>query len=88
MRKIFSSLLIVLVGLNVSFAQVDRSVRPEASAARQLEFGDYEQFTLENGQNLESVRELLADTHVSPSDTGFDVTLSGFQAAVFEVKIR
>ncbi|MGW8121161.1 M16 family metallopeptidase [Roseivirga echinicomitans] len=47
MKKLF---IMALALISVStFAQVDRSVRPEPAAAREIKIGDYESFTLKNG---------------------------------------
>ena len=47
MKKLLIMAL-ALISVN-TFAQVDRSKRPEPAAAREIKIGDYESFTLKNG---------------------------------------
>ena len=47
MKKLFTLAMLVLC--TAAFAQVDRSKLPEPAPAREIEIGDYDKFTLDNG---------------------------------------
>lgn len=51
MKRIVLSTLALLLSF-ASFAQLDRSIRPEAAPAKDIEFGDYEVYKLKNGLTI------------------------------------
>jgi len=51
MKRILTSTLALLISFG-SFAQLDRSIRPEAAPAKEIEIGDYDVFTLKNGLTI------------------------------------
>ncbi len=52
MKKSFLILQLLVFAAITSFAQVDRSKRPEAGPAREPQIGDYEMFELKNGMKV------------------------------------
>jgi len=51
MKRILTSALALLISV-ASYAQLDRSVRPEPAAAKPIEFGDYDVYKLDNGLTI------------------------------------
>lgn len=51
MKRILSLTLGLLISVG-TFAQLDRSIRPQAAPAKELNFGEYEVFELENGLKI------------------------------------
>ncbi len=51
MKRILTSTLALLLSV-ATFAQVDRSIRPEAAPAKDIEFGDYDVYKLKNGLTI------------------------------------
>ncbi|QNR23126.1 insulinase family protein [Croceimicrobium hydrocarbonivorans] len=51
MKRILTSALAMLISV-ATFAQLDRSVRPEPAPAKSIEFGDYEVYKLDNGLTI------------------------------------
>lgn len=75
MKKIIYSLLIAFTASSMVFAQVDRTKPPKPLAAREINFGKVETFTLKNGLNV-----IVVENHKLPKvrvDLSLDV--NGFR---------
>lgn len=51
MKRILTSALALLISV-ATYAQIDRSIRPEPAPAKPIEFGDYEVYKLKNGLTI------------------------------------
>ena len=51
MNRIISSIFALLIS-TAAFAQLDRSVRPEPAPAKEIKFGDYKMYQLDNGLKI------------------------------------
>ncbi len=51
MKRILTSALAMLISV-ATYAQIDRSIRPEPAAAKPIEFGEYDVFKLKNGLTI------------------------------------
>lgn len=62
MKHIFLFLLMLGGAMSVNAQNLDRSVRPEPGPAREVQIGDYETFTLDNG-----LRVFVVENHKLPT---------------------
>ncbi|NQU88474.1 MAG: insulinase family protein [Mariniphaga sp.] len=63
MKKVLYSIIILFLSISVN-AQLDRSIRPEAGPAPEIQLGDYEFFTLDNG-----LKVIVVENHKIPRIT-------------------
>jgi zinc protease len=60
-KYIYSFLFLFILLSNVSYSQIDRSIRPAAGPAPEIKIGDYQSFTLDNG-----LKVILVENHKVP----------------------
>jgi len=61
LKNIFSIILLSVLFVNLSFSQIDRSIKPQPGPAPEIKIGEYQSFTLDNG-----LKVIVVENHKVP----------------------
>jgi len=61
LKNIFSIILLSVLFVNLTFSQIDRSIKPQPGPAPEIKIGEYQSFTLDNG-----LKVIVVENHKVP----------------------